>query len=377
MLLETLLPLGKVDPGLRAPEVPFDLHSIGENARLLEDIGYDGLVVEETKDDPFIVMALAAQATRKLKIGTSVAIAFPRSPTVTAMSAWTLQKLSRGRFTLGLGTQVKAHIERRFGLPWTPAGPWMREYVHAVRAVWDNWQNGTPLDVKGAALQHQSHGAAVQSRPDRASAHSDPDRGRQLGDVPGRRRSGRRHPPASGLHALLHRAGDDAGGSRRRRQGRPLARRVPGRHEAAGRHGRQRGRARPQGARRAGAHRLLRLDAAVPRRLRPSRPRRPRRPAETAVAGAALGRDCRSISTTISFTPSSPSAPTTRSAASSASATARSSPTASSRSRSRTTPTGKSCAAWQKTFKPMEPSHEVGTPRSLVFDRQAERSPAR
>ncbi|MEI7873637.1 MAG: TIGR03617 family F420-dependent LLM class oxidoreductase [Alphaproteobacteria bacterium] len=149
MLLETLLPLGKVDPGLRAPEVPFDLDSIGENARLLEEIGYDGLVVEETKDDPFIVMALAAQATRTLKLGTSVAIAFPRSPTVTALSAWTVQKLSRGRFTLGLGTQVKAHIERRYGMPWTPAGPWMREYVHAVRAVWNNWQNGTPLDVKG------------------------------------------------------------------------------------------------------------------------------------------------------------------------------------------------------------------------------------
>ena len=65
------------------------------------------------------------------------------------MSAWTLQKLSRGRFTLGLGTQVKAHIERRFGLPWSPAGPWIREYVNAVRAVWDCWQNGTKLDVKG------------------------------------------------------------------------------------------------------------------------------------------------------------------------------------------------------------------------------------
>ena len=65
------------------------------------------------------------------------------------MSAWTLQKLSGGRFTLGLGTQVKAHIERRFGLPWSPAGPWIREYVHAVRAVWDCWQNGTKLDIKG------------------------------------------------------------------------------------------------------------------------------------------------------------------------------------------------------------------------------------
>src|ERR1700726_3893017 len=149
VLLETLLPLGKVDPGLRAPETPLDLYSIAADARLLEEIGYVGLVVEETKDDPFILLALAAQATRTLKLGTSVAIAFPRSPTVTAMSAWTLQKLSRGRFTLGLGTQVKAHIERRFGMPWTPAGPWMREYVSAVRAVWDCWQNGTPLDIRG------------------------------------------------------------------------------------------------------------------------------------------------------------------------------------------------------------------------------------
>jgi probable F420-dependent oxidoreductase len=101
------------------------------------------------KHDPFILLALAAQTTRTLKLGTSVAIAFPRSLTVTAMSAWTLQKLSRGRFTLGLGTQVKAHIERCFGMPWTPAGPRMREYVSAVRSVWDCWQNGTPLDVRG------------------------------------------------------------------------------------------------------------------------------------------------------------------------------------------------------------------------------------
>jgi probable F420-dependent oxidoreductase len=149
MLLETLLPLGKVDPGLRAPEVPLDLASIGRDARLLEEIGYEGLVVEETKDDPYILMALAAQATTRLKIGTSVAMAFPRSPTITAMSAWTLAKLSKGRFTLGLGSQVKAHIERRYGMTWSPAGPWMREYVTAVRAVWNHWQTGAPLDVKG------------------------------------------------------------------------------------------------------------------------------------------------------------------------------------------------------------------------------------
>ena len=149
MKLETLLPLGKVDPGLRQPEKALEIAQVAEDAKLVEQLGYDALMVEETKVDPFIVMALAAQATTTLGLGTAVAIAFPRSPTVTAMSAWTLSKLSKGRFTLGLGTQVKGHIERRFGMTWSAAGPWIREYVKAVRAIWDCWQNGTPLDVKG------------------------------------------------------------------------------------------------------------------------------------------------------------------------------------------------------------------------------------
>lgn len=149
MWMETLLPLGKTDPGLRRPEAPLDVTRIADDARLVEELGYDGLVTEETKDDPFIVMALAAQATTRLNISTSVAIAFPRSPTVTAMSAWTLQKLSGGRFTLGLGPQVRGHIQRRYGVAWTPAGPWMREYVQAVRAVWRCWQDGTPLHHQG------------------------------------------------------------------------------------------------------------------------------------------------------------------------------------------------------------------------------------
>ncbi len=102
MHIETLLPLGKLDPGLREPDQPLDIAAVAEDARRVELLGYDGLVVEDTKDDPFLVMALAAQATERLQLATSVAIAFPRSPTVTAMSAWTLQKLSQGRFTLGL-----------------------------------------------------------------------------------------------------------------------------------------------------------------------------------------------------------------------------------------------------------------------------------
>lgn len=146
MRLETLLPLGKVDPGLRAPEIPLDVHSIAESARLLEDVGYDGLVVEETKDDPFALLTIAAGPTERLRLGTAVAMAFPRSPTITALHAWTLQKYSRGRFTLGLGSQVRGHVVRRYGMEWHPPAPWMRDYVRAVRAVWDCWQHGTALD---------------------------------------------------------------------------------------------------------------------------------------------------------------------------------------------------------------------------------------
>src|SRR5258708_5767922 len=148
MKIETLLPLGKLDPGLRAAAASLDITAVAEDARLAEALGYDGLVAEETKDDPFIVLALAAQATTRISLATTVAIAFPRSPTVTAMTAWTLQKLARGRFTLGLGSQVKGHIERRYGMRWSAPGPWLREYVGAVRAVWDCWQHGTKLDYE-------------------------------------------------------------------------------------------------------------------------------------------------------------------------------------------------------------------------------------
>lgn len=146
MRLETLLPLGKVDPGLRAPERPLDIWSVADDARLLEEVGYDGLVVEETKDDPYALLTIAAGATHQLRLGTAVAMAFPRSPTITALHAWSLQKYSRGRFTLGLGSQVRGHVVRRYGIEWHPPAPWMRDYVQAVRAVWSCWQDGTPLD---------------------------------------------------------------------------------------------------------------------------------------------------------------------------------------------------------------------------------------
>ncbi|NND74569.1 MAG: TIGR03617 family F420-dependent LLM class oxidoreductase [Ilumatobacter sp.] len=146
MLVESLLPLGKLDPGLRRPDVPLDIREFAAGARLAEEVGLDAVLVEETKDDPFQLLALGASATSTIGLGSSVAIAFPRSPTVTAMSAWSLQKLSAGRFVLGLGTQVRAHIQRRFGFDWSPPAPWMRDYIGAVRAIWACWQDGTALD---------------------------------------------------------------------------------------------------------------------------------------------------------------------------------------------------------------------------------------
>src|SRR5712671_2877994 len=147
MKIEGLLPLGRLDPGVRAA-APLDIARVADDARRAEELGYDGVLTEETKDDPFIVLALAAQATSRVTLATAVAVAFPRSPAITAMSAWTLARLSKGRFTLGLGSQVKGHIERRFGLRWSAPGPWLRDYVQALRAIWECWQYGTPLDFE-------------------------------------------------------------------------------------------------------------------------------------------------------------------------------------------------------------------------------------
>jgi probable F420-dependent oxidoreductase len=146
MQVETHLPLGKVDPGIRETERPVDVPGIPRDAALVERLGLDGLVLTETKEDPFVVMAMAATTTERIDLTTAVAIAFPRSPTVTALSAWTLQRASRGRFRLGLGTQVKGHIERRYGMRWHAPGPWLEDYIGAVKAVWTCWQERAPLD---------------------------------------------------------------------------------------------------------------------------------------------------------------------------------------------------------------------------------------
>src|SRR5438552_12641540 len=113
-----------------------DLRSIPQYARKVEAMGYDCLWSSETQHDPYLPLAVAATSTSRIKLGTNIATVFSRSPMITAHTAWDLQKASGGRFALGLGTQVKAHNERRFSVKWEPPGPRLREVVLALRAIW-------------------------------------------------------------------------------------------------------------------------------------------------------------------------------------------------------------------------------------------------
>lgn len=114
-------------------------------ARRAAQLGYDGFFTAETAHDPFIPLALASQGAPGLTLGTAIAVAFPRSPMITAQVAWDLAAMSGGRFVLGLGTQVKPHIVRRFSTEWTTATARLRDYVEAVRAIWNSFQTGEPL----------------------------------------------------------------------------------------------------------------------------------------------------------------------------------------------------------------------------------------
>ncbi len=116
-------------------------------------LGYDGFFSAETSHEPFAPLFLANQAEPSLDLGTAIAVAFPRSPMITAQVVWDLAAVSGGKFLLGLGTQVKAHITRRFSTEWSHPGPRLREYIAALRAIWDTWQNGTPLRFKGDFYQ--------------------------------------------------------------------------------------------------------------------------------------------------------------------------------------------------------------------------------
>jgi probable F420-dependent oxidoreductase len=130
------------------------LRNIADTARAAETLGFAGLWTSETKHDAFLPLAIAAEVTEKIELGSSIAVAFSRSPMEVAQTAWDLQDLSGGRFILGLGTQVKAHIRRRFSMPWDRPVARLREYVLALRTIWQSFQTEGPLNFHGEFYEH-------------------------------------------------------------------------------------------------------------------------------------------------------------------------------------------------------------------------------
>jgi probable F420-dependent oxidoreductase len=139
----------KVDGG-----IGFNLQQAAEEAQQAEAAGYAGVWSAETSHDPFFPLLLAAEHTDHLELGTGIAVAFARNPMTLANTGYDLQRYSGGRFMLGLGSQIKPHIEKRFSMPWSHPAARMREFILAMRAVWDCWMTGTKLDFRGDFYSH-------------------------------------------------------------------------------------------------------------------------------------------------------------------------------------------------------------------------------
>jgi probable F420-dependent oxidoreductase len=139
----------KVDGGIWG-----GLDKAGAAAARQEARGYDGIWVPETSHDPFLPLLLAARHTQRIDLATGIVVAFARSPMTLAQVSWDLQAASQGRFILGLGSQIKAHITRRFSMPWSHPAPRMREMILAIRSIWDCWNEGTKLDFRGDFYSH-------------------------------------------------------------------------------------------------------------------------------------------------------------------------------------------------------------------------------
>ncbi len=139
---------------LDAPILALDLADVAEVVRAVEDTGVDGLFVFEGPREPFLRLALAAEHSQRATLSTQVAIALARNPMIVAQLAYDLHAYSKGRFVLGLGSQVKAHIERRFGAPWSRPAARMHEFVRALRAIWQSWQDGSRLAFAGEFYHH-------------------------------------------------------------------------------------------------------------------------------------------------------------------------------------------------------------------------------
>lgn len=131
------------------------LAHVPDGARTLERRGYDGCWTAEINHDPFLPLTLAAEHTTSIELGTSIAVAFARNPMTVAQIGWDLQDYSQGRFILGLGSQIKPHIEKRFSMPWSKPVDRMSEFVLALREIWSCWREGTPLEFEGEFYTHK------------------------------------------------------------------------------------------------------------------------------------------------------------------------------------------------------------------------------
>ena len=143
-------PRVKIDGG-----IPNRLEKAAETAAVLEQGGYDGGWTAETSHDPFLPLLLAAEHTTRLELGTNIAVAFARNPMIVANVGWDLQAYSKGRFILGLGTQIQPHIEKRFSMPWSHPVRRMREFIAALNAIWSAWKDGTKLRFEGDFYTHK------------------------------------------------------------------------------------------------------------------------------------------------------------------------------------------------------------------------------
>jgi probable F420-dependent oxidoreductase len=131
-----------------------DLERAAAAAKDQEELGFDGLWAAETNHDPFLALTLAAEHTERIELGTGIAVAFARSPMTLAQTAYNLNAFAQGRLLLGLGSQIRAHITRRFSMPWSHPAARMREFVLAMRAIWTAWETGTKLDFRGDFYEH-------------------------------------------------------------------------------------------------------------------------------------------------------------------------------------------------------------------------------
>ena len=139
----------KVDGG-----VGWELDKVGAQAQELEEMGYSGIMTAETSHDPFFPLLVAAQNTRRAELITSIAVAFARTPMVLANIGHDLNSASKGRFILGLGSQIRPHITKRFSMPWSSPAARMREFILAMRAIWATWHEGKPLEFTGKFYTH-------------------------------------------------------------------------------------------------------------------------------------------------------------------------------------------------------------------------------